>query len=69
MRTSSTPPTPSPADTDLYDLPQIAHKAKVSVKTVRRLIANGELRTHRIRAQIRVSEADWRAYLDRSRQP
>jgi excisionase family DNA binding protein len=68
MRTSSKSPAPTSADTDLYDLAQIARKAKVSVKTVRRLIASGDLKTHRIGAQIRVSEADWRTFLTRSRQ-
>ena len=54
---------------DLYNLTQIAHKAHVSVKTVRRLVERGELKTHRIGTQIRVSEGDWQAYLARSRQP
>ena len=54
---------------ELYTLSQIAHKAHVSIKTVRRLISRGELVTHRIGAQIRVSEDDWQAYLARRRQP
>ena len=67
------PKTPKPArppeTIELYTLTQIAHKAHVSVKTVRRLVARGELQTHRIGAQIRVSEGDWQAYLARNRQP
>ena len=69
MQTSSKPPAAPPADTDLYSLTQIARKAKVSVKTVRRLVTAGALKTHRIGAQLRVSEGDWRAYMARSRQP
>lgn len=61
-------PARSPETVELYTLTQIAHKAHVSVKTVRRLIARGELRTHRIGAQIRVSDGDWQAYLAGSRQ-
>ena len=62
-------PPPSIEKVDLYSLTQIAHKAHVSVRTVRRLVERGELKTHRIGAQIRVSEGDWQAYLARSRQP
>ena len=62
-------PARPPETVELYTLTQIAHKAHVSVKTVRRLIARGELQTHRIGAQIRVSEGDWQAYLARNRQP
>lgn len=54
---------------DLYTLTQIASKARVSVKTIRRLVDRGEIKIHRIGTQIRVSEDDWRAYLARSRQP
>ncbi len=68
MHTSSKPPVPPPTDTDLYTLAQIARKGKVSVKTVRRLVDRGELKRHRIGAQIRVSDTDWRAFLARSRQ-
>lgn len=54
---------------DLYTLTQIASKARVSDKTIRRLVDRGEIKIHRIGTQIRVSEDDWRAYLARSRQP
>ncbi|MEQ8263878.1 helix-turn-helix domain-containing protein [Pseudohaliea sp.] len=53
----------------LHTLHQIARKGHISVKTIRRLIQRGELKSHRIGTQIRVSEADWQAYLDWARQP
>lgn len=52
----------------LYTVAEIARKGHISVKTVRRLIARGELKTHRIGSQIRVSEPDWQAYLAEARQ-
>ncbi len=65
---NSPPTSPAGVNSDLYTLQQIGRKARVSPKTLRRLVARGELPTHRIGAQIRVSEADWQAFLARSRQ-
>lgn len=58
-----------PTTEALFTVSQIAHKAHISIKTVRRLIDRGELKTHRIGSQIRVSEPDWQAYLAEVRQP
>ena len=69
MPTASRVSPASPPGERLYTLQDIARKAKVSIKTVRRLVDAGELTTHRIGTQIRVSEGDWQAYLVRSRQP
>jgi len=54
------------ADT-LNDLEVIAKRLDVSIKTVRRLIDNGELPHHRIGRLVRVSERDFAEYLARSR--
>lgn len=56
------------ASQHLLSIDQIATSANVGSKTVRRLIADGELRTHKIRGQHRISEEDWQAYLARIRQ-
>ena len=68
MQRSSRVSPPSPPGEVLFTLQEIARKAKISIKTVRRLVDAGELKTHRIGAQIRVSEGDWQAFLARSRQ-
>ena len=61
-------PNHSPAGVDaLNDLETIAKRLDVSVKTVRRLIARGELPHHRVGRLIRVSAQDFAAYLARSR--
>lgn len=42
---------------------EVADALGVSVKTVRRRIADGTLHVHRIGRQLRVSEDDYRAYV------
>jgi excisionase family DNA binding protein len=51
----------------LMSIGQVADHLAVSEKTVRRLIADRQLPSHRVRGQVRVSEADLAAYLARSR--
>lgn len=45
-----------------FSLEQLASRWGVSIKTLRRIIQRGELKTHRIGTQIRVSEDDIRSY-------
>ena len=51
----------------MHDIRWIARRLDVSEKTVRRLIARGELQAYRIGRQIRVSERAFLKYLARSR--
>jgi excisionase family DNA binding protein len=51
----------------LLDIPAVARRLDVCEKTVRRFIARGELRAHRIGRQIRVSEEDFLRFLDARR--
>ena len=62
-------PTPRGAAplTHLHSVEAVAECFGVSTKTVRRLIAGGELKKHRIGSSVRVSEEDLRAYLARCR--
>jgi excisionase family DNA binding protein len=49
----------------LLSVAQVSAKLQCARSTVRRLVADGELRASRIsRRTIRISEADLRAYLD-----
>lgn len=45
-----------------YTVKQVAERQQCSEKTIRRLIARGELVAHRFGSQIRISEADLSAY-------
>jgi excisionase family DNA binding protein len=47
----------------LLSIAQVALYLGVSQKTVRRLIKDGQLPSHRIRGQLRTSEADLARYL------
>lgn len=51
----------------LLSIAIVAVHLSVSQKTVRRLIADGQLPTHRVGRQLRVSEADLAAFVARSR--
>ncbi len=46
----------------LSSLEQLASRWGVSVKTLRRIVQRGELKTHRIGTQIRISEDDIRNF-------
>ncbi len=49
----------------LFSVAQVSAKLQCARATVRRLVADGELRASRIsRRTIRISEADLQAYLD-----
>jgi excisionase family DNA binding protein len=49
----------------LHTIAETAESLLVCTKTVRRLIARGELRAHRVGTLYRISEGDIRAYLAR----
>jgi excisionase family DNA binding protein len=51
-----------------YTIAQIAELLEVSTRTVRRWIARGALAVHRIGNLVRISEADLRSFLARSRE-
>lgn len=59
-------PTP-PSAAQLLSVDAIAARFGLSAKTIRRLIANGQLVAHRIGRQLRISEADATAFLARRR--
>jgi excisionase family DNA binding protein len=52
-------------DETLLTLEEVAKRLSVSVQTVRRLITDGELRSVRIRFQLRVRPSDLQDYIDR----
>lgn len=53
----------------LHRVVDIAERARLSVREIRRLIANGELIAHRFGRAVRVAEADYRRFLARHRRP
>ena len=63
----SNSPGPERDHSQLLDVPAVARRLNVSEKTVRRLIARGELRAHRIGRLLRISEEELRRFLDSSR--
>lgn len=65
MQASSFQRMPSPK---LLDIGAVAQRLNVSCKTVRRLIARGELPVHRIGRLHRVSEIDLDTYVASRRQ-
>ena len=50
----------------LLSIAEVARHLSVSTKTIRRLIQGGQLLSHRVGCQHRISEADLAAYLARS---
>jgi excisionase family DNA binding protein len=48
---------------NFYTIAQIAELVEVSTRTVRRWIVEGLLAAHRINGLVRISEADFRAFL------
>ncbi len=50
-----------------YTVAQVAKLLEVSTRSVRRWIADGELRHHRFGRQVRISESDLRAFVDEGR--
>jgi excisionase family DNA binding protein len=63
----SNSPRPQRDQGQLLDVPAVARRLDVSEKTVRRLIARGELRAHRIGRLLRISEEELGRFLDSSR--
>ena len=53
---------------NLYSVEEAADALKVSTKTIRRWIASGELPSHRLGHQIRLSEADLLTFIRARRQ-
>ena len=54
--------------TTLRTIKEIALRCRVNDRTVRRWISNKELSIHRLGRQIRISEADFAAFLKRHRE-
>lgn len=52
----------------LLTVQTVADVLGVSTRTVRRLVADGDLTPHRVGRSLRVSEEDLRAYLSRCRE-
>ncbi len=53
--------------TDLFTFEELADKAGVSAKTLKRDAAEGKLVTTRIRGRVRIAAPDWEEYLKRCR--
>jgi excisionase family DNA binding protein len=52
-----------------YTVAEVADLLVVSTRSVRRWIADGDLPTHRFGRQVRISEADLRAFVAEGRTP
>lgn len=50
-----------------YTIAQVADLLAVSARSVRRWAATGELLTHRFGRQVRISDTDLRAFIERRR--
>src|SRR3954454_21737571 len=59
--------TPSKRRPGFLAVAEVAQTLRVSVKTVRRWIEQGELRVHRLGRQLRISEEDLSAFINRGR--
>jgi excisionase family DNA binding protein len=57
------------ASSNFYTINQIAKFVEVSSRTVRRWIQGGLLVAHRINGLVRISEADFQAFLATHREP
>jgi excisionase family DNA binding protein len=55
------------ADIELLTINEVAHRQRVSPRTVRRQIKNGDLPYYAIGRAVRVSVEDFRAFLKRAR--
>ena len=55
----------APANGQLHDLGTIARRLNVSVRSVRRLLARGELAYHQVGRLKRISDSQYMAYLTR----
>jgi len=52
-----------------YSVAQVAELLEVSIRSVRRWIAQRDLRAHRFGRQVRISETDLRVFVDEGRDP
>jgi excisionase family DNA binding protein len=52
-----------------YTVAQVAEMLGVSIRSVRRWIAQGDLRAHRFGRQVRISEVDLRTFVEGGRTP
>jgi excisionase family DNA binding protein len=52
-----------PEDGQMHDVRLVAHRLRVSDKTVQRLIAGGKINTYRVGRQIRISKEQLIQYL------
>jgi excisionase family DNA binding protein len=52
-----------------YTVAQVAELLGVSIRSVRRWIAQGDLRAYRFGRQVRISETDLRLFVDEGRSP
>lgn len=59
---------PTPSLPTYLSVKQLADRLSVSSKTIRRLIAAGDLPSHRLGGQVRISEQDAVRYLAACRQ-
>jgi excisionase family DNA binding protein len=53
-----------PDGESFFLLPEVAGALRVSVKTIRRLIGEGKLKTHKIRGRILIRRAELMAYVN-----
>jgi excisionase family DNA binding protein len=60
---SSVPPPPGPHRPKLLTINEVADRTSLSARTIRRLIAKGDLPVHRIGRAVRVSEDDLARFL------
>jgi excisionase family DNA binding protein len=64
----SNSPRPQRDHGQLFDVPAVARRLDISQKTVRRLIARGALRAHRIGRLLRISDEELRRFLESNKQ-
>lgn len=64
-RSTSTlpPPDPDSGETPLRDVAAVARRLGVSVKTVRRMVARGDLAAVRVGRSLRIMDADLESYI------
>jgi excisionase family DNA binding protein len=55
--------------TRFYTVAQVASLLAVSTRSVRRWIAEGDLRTHKFGRGVRISETDLRTFVEEGRTP
>jgi excisionase family DNA binding protein len=63
----SNSPHPQHNHSQLLNVPAVARRLDVSQKTIRRLVARGELRAHRIGRLLRISEEELDRFLESRR--